>query len=214
MILWEDPRAFCSLNATQESFKAVSQNFKNLSENIQSQITNLRQSIKSRGDSHYDGQLSRLSKDLQESLHFAAFAINSVSANHHFNVPQSVSSIFTGRDILLQDLRWIFSPRQGIGRELFQRRFIIHGPGGSGKMQFCCKFAQDNIDSFWGAFWIDASTPPRVKLTLGAIAETAGLEKNENSALHWLSNLEQRWLLIIDNADGENVPLKIFPERE
>jgi len=62
-------------------------------------------------------------------------------------------------------------------------------------------------------FWIDASTADRAKQTLCAIAETAGLEKNPKAALHWLSNLEQSWLLIIDNADDEDVPLEqYFPK--
>ncbi|KAF4448457.1 tetratricopeptide repeat domain-containing [Fusarium albosuccineum] len=92
-------------------------------------------------------------------------------------------------------------------------RIPSHGLGGSGKTQFCCKFAEDNRESFWGVFWIDASTSERVKHTLGAIAKTAGLEQNEKSALHWLSNLEQNWLLIIDNADDDNIPLeKYFPK--
>ena len=33
------------------------------------------------------------------------------------------------------------------------------------------------------------------------------------AALHWLSNLEHRWLLIIDNADDENIALpNYFPK--
>lgn len=64
--------------------------------------------------------------------------------NIHFHIPQAVSSIFTGRE----DISWT------VGHSLFaenidqsprqQRRFIIHGIGGSGKSQFCSKFAQDH----------------------------------------------------------------------
>lgn len=64
--------------------------------------------------------------------------------NKHFYIPQVVSSIFTGREdasrivenaLLTSDAT--VSPRQ-------QRRYIIYGIGGSGKTQFCCKFAQDH----------------------------------------------------------------------
>ena len=64
--------------------------------------------------------------------------------NRHFHIPQAVSSIFTGREdisrtvghsLFAEDIDQ--SPRQ-------QRRFIIHGIGGSGKSQFCSKFAQDH----------------------------------------------------------------------
>jgi len=64
--------------------------------------------------------------------------------------------------------------------------------------------------SFWGVFWIDASTPERATQTLSAIAEVAGLDKNAKAALHWLSNLEHRWLLMIDNADDDDIQLEDF----
>ena len=40
----------------------------------------------------------------------------------------------------------------------------------------------------------------------------AGVEANENAALHWLSNLSESWLLIIDNADDPYLKLdEYFP---
>ncbi|KAK2594963.1 hypothetical protein QQS21_007321 [Conoideocrella luteorostrata] len=195
------------------SFGTLSQDFESLGENIQSQITDIQQSIKFKANSNYDEAALAALKDLQESVNFAALTMKSVSANHHFDVPQSVSSIFTGRTAFLQELRETFIPRNSRQGRQSQRRFVIHGLGGSGKTQFSSKFAQDNRDSFWGVFWIDASTPEQVKRTIGSIAERAGLEKHENSVLHWLSNLEHSWLLIIDNADDENIPLeRYFPK--
>lgn len=62
-------------------------------------------------------------------------------------------------------------------------------------------------------FWIDASTPDQLKQTLGTIAGIAGREKTENAALDWLSTLNTRWLLIIDNADDPDIPLeRYFPK--
>lgn len=63
--------------------------------------------------------------------------------NRHFDIPQGVSSIFTGREDVSQRVEDsffasnVYSSRQ-------QRRYIVHGIGGSGKTQFCCKFAQDH----------------------------------------------------------------------
>lgn len=66
---------------------------------------------------------------------------------------------------------------------------------------------------FWGVFWVDASTPDRIEQTLGDIAALAGRERNTTAALHWLANLEKRWLLIIDNADDASISLeKLFPK--
>jgi hypothetical protein len=63
--------------------------------------------------------------------------------NRHFHIPQVVSSIFTGREDvskMVEDALFatdIYSSRE-------QRRYIVYGIGGSGKTQFCSKFAQDH----------------------------------------------------------------------
>ena len=66
--------------------------------------------------------------------------------NEFFDIPQSVSSIYTGRDSLLHELGDILIQPPGGLPQQQQRRFVIHGLGGSGKTQFCCKFAEDNRD--------------------------------------------------------------------
>ena len=66
--------------------------------------------------------------------------------NRHFDIPQAVSSIFTGRgDVSLTVEESLFG---GNTTPSFaqQRRFVIYGIGGSGKSQFCSKFAQDHRD--------------------------------------------------------------------
>jgi hypothetical protein len=63
--------------------------------------------------------------------------------NRHFYIPQVVSSIFTGREDvsrMVEDA--LFASDADSSRQ--QRRYIIHGIGGSGKTQFCSKFAQDH----------------------------------------------------------------------
>lgn len=128
------------------SFRDMTGDIHKLGESLQSQIDGLRQSIESADSSHYDAPALAALEELRESVAAAALAVKSVSSNHHFDIPQSVSSIFTGREPLLRELREIFVPRPGAIRDQRQQRFIIHGLGGSGKTQFCCKFAQDNRD--------------------------------------------------------------------
>jgi signal recognition particle GTPase len=128
------------------SFTDISNEFQDLGQSLEYQITNLRHTTKSTDSSHYDQAAVSALEELRESVTSAALAIQSASTNHHFDIPQSVSSIFTGREILLQELQRLFVPRPGMMRDEMQRRFIIHGVGGSGKTQFCCKFAQDNRD--------------------------------------------------------------------
>ncbi|KAK3182171.1 hypothetical protein K4F52_006540 [Lecanicillium sp. MT-2017a] len=202
-----------SQHQNTQSFETLTQEFKSLNENIQTQIIDLHKSIKSSASSNYDEAALEALQRLQETVNFAARTVKSESANHYFDVPQSVSSIFTGRESLLRDLKEVVFRRTGTRHDQYQRRFIIIGLGGSGKTQFCCKFAQDNREKFWGIFWIDASSPERAKQTFGDIGDMVGVENSHNSVLHWLSNLEHNWLLIIDNADDENIPLEqYFPK--
>jgi nucleoside-triphosphatase THEP1 len=37
-------------------------------------------------------------------------------------------------------------PERGRAPDAIQKRFVICGIAGSGKTQFCCKFAEDNRD--------------------------------------------------------------------
>jgi hypothetical protein len=106
---------------------------------ISTDITELRASLKT--------QISALqtSSDLTHSntLTLAVKVLPDASPNEHF-FAQSVSSIFTGRKAELEKLKqWMLAPidpdRVGI-----QTRFVVYGLGGSGKTQFCSKFAQDN----------------------------------------------------------------------
>lgn len=66
--------------------------------------------------------------------------------NKYFNIPHTVSNIYTGRDDFTRGLRdkILVSPvDDGAHR---QKRFVLYGLGGSGKTQFCLKFVQDNRD--------------------------------------------------------------------
>ena len=70
-------------------------------------------------------------------------------------------------------------------------------------------------DSFWGVFWIDASSNQHAKQSFSYIARIGRVEPNERAAKNWLSSLGQEmpWLLIIDNADETSFPIEeCFPD--
>jgi len=115
----------------------------------------------------------------------------------------------------LKDLKDTFATRALPDQGQSQRRFVIFGLGGSGKTLFCCKFAQDNRQRFWGIFWIDASSDENAKHTFARIAEIGGVEPNERAAKSWLSSLEYFWLLVTDSADDPSLALdEYFPSGE
>ena len=72
-------------------------------------------------------------------------------------------------------------------------------------------------DSFWGVFWIDASSSEHAKQSFSYIARIGRVEANERAAKNWLSTLgqEKPWLLIIDNADETSFPVEeCFPDSD
>lgn len=68
--------------------------------------------------------------------------------NKHYEIPHNISSVFTGREDIGQQLNESFlaSRMQDVPR--IQRRFILYGLGGSGKTQVSLKFAQDHREKY------------------------------------------------------------------
>jgi len=56
-------------------------------------------------------------------------------------IPQPVNNLFVGREPDLVNLQQaVLGYREDRGT----KRVVVYGLNGSGKTQFCCKFAQDN----------------------------------------------------------------------
>ncbi|CAG8083748.1 unnamed protein product [Penicillium salamii] len=146
------------------------------------------------------------------------------SQNQHFLVSLAVSDNYTGRERLAQGLK-----EKLLAPNIRQKRFVLYGLGGSGKTQFCLKFASDNRDkydllphpkqiawshyvenahtfifSFWGVFWVDASSPKAAEQAFAGLARIGKVEEKLESGLYWLSTQDMPWLLVIDNADDAN----------
>lgn len=84
---------------------------------------------------------------------------------------------------------------------------VICGLGGSGKTQFARKFAQDLRSSYWGVFWIDASSEESIDGAFSSLALEVGKGGTALSGVHWLSRCTSPWLLIVDNADDPKIDL-------
>ncbi|KAH0541632.1 hypothetical protein FGG08_003922 [Glutinoglossum americanum] len=57
-------------------------------------------------------------------------------------------------------------------------------------------------ENFWGIFWIDASNNETADRGFLHIARVCGLEEDSKVVKRWLSNIQDQWLLVIDNADN------------
>ncbi|KAH7348666.1 hypothetical protein BKA65DRAFT_584483 [Rhexocercosporidium sp. MPI-PUGE-AT-0058] len=135
--------------------------------------------------------------------------------NRTFTVPKPVGSFYTGRTAYLQELTSTLEHTTSPHQHTIQKRFVVEGLGGSGKTQFCCRFAELNREKFWGVFSINGASRETANQSFKTIAEIAGVALNERAAKSWLSSLseDQSWLLIIDNVDDPDLEIdEFFPE--
>ncbi|KAJ6095744.1 hypothetical protein N7486_006490 [Penicillium sp. IBT 16267x] len=128
-----------------------------------------------------------------------------VAFNEHFHPPGIVSMDFIGHEDIMKTLQNAFNPEEQSLSPKQQKRFVIHGIGGTGKTQISAKYAQENRQNYWAIFTIDASSPETAKQSFCKIGRMGGLEATEDSGKHFLSQSQKTWLLIIDNADKEDI---------
>jgi hypothetical protein len=70
-------------------------------------------------------------------------------------------------------------------------------------------------DSFWGVFWINASSKEHSEQSFSTISTIGKVAPNQAAVKSWFSSLgpKQPWLLIIDNADDKSFPVQeCFPD--
>ena len=77
-----------------------------------------------------------------ESIKASLRRPNDEKRKTHFDTPQPVQSSYVGREEESKRLATSFFSKTK-GERKMQKRVVVYGVGGSGKTQFCCKFAQD-----------------------------------------------------------------------
>ncbi len=127
----------------------LSRKIQHLGDELQAKIGSLQADLESSTGSNvcvhlrFSG-MSRLIGKLDNAVRSAQHVVTLASINKHFYTPQAVSSIFTGRVADLDTLRRCLQAPAAANQTNAQKRFVVYGLPGSGKTQFCCKFASDN----------------------------------------------------------------------
>lgn len=88
--------------------------------------------------------INEVSGKLDIAVRSAQNVLPLASLNEHFYTPQTVSSIYTGRVSDLDTLKRSVEASTSTNQIHPQKRFVVFGLPGSGKTQFCCKFASEN----------------------------------------------------------------------
>lgn len=63
------------------------------------------------------------------------------------------------------------------------------------------------MSSYWGIFWIDASSKETAAQGFINIARACGIKEDVEVSRRWLADAQEPWLLIIDNADDPSMDL-------
>ncbi|KAF8600373.1 FabD/lysophospholipase-like protein [Ceratobasidium sp. AG-I] len=116
------------------------------------------------------------------------------------------SQTFTGREDILERMRGYFFDESTTGRRLF----VLCGLGGAGKTQLALKFVDMHKNLFWDVFYIDATSHQTASAGLTALAKAANGGTTQEEALAWLESKQERWLLVLNNADDPKLNLQQF----
>ncbi|MCJ1354516.1 MAG: hypothetical protein MMC33_004505 [Icmadophila ericetorum] len=121
--------------------------------------------------------------------------------NEWFMIPRCSSTYFTGRRLHAQVVREKLGVVSHVDEANRHKICVIYGLGGSGKSQFCLRYAEDNRSRYWGVFWVDASSEENAENDFASIGQQMGKGATFTSGMHGLSQCTKPWLLVIDNAD-------------
>ena len=64
--------------------------------------------------------------------------------------------------------------------------------------------------SYWGMFWIDASTKENAESSFASLGQQVGKGATFVAGIHWLSRCSKPWLLVIDNADDPDIDVSQY----
>ncbi|KXJ95955.1 hypothetical protein Micbo1qcDRAFT_231099 [Microdochium bolleyi] len=112
------------------------------------------------------------------------------------------TSHFIGRDDVIQKLA-----AKLVTDQTTRSSALIWAPGGTGKTSTASKFLDEYESEFDEIFWVNATNEDTINVGYALIAEREELAASGNSAtrqvLDWLASLSSRWLLVLDNAQGD-----------
>ncbi|KAF7560068.1 hypothetical protein G7046_g4085 [Stylonectria norvegica] len=131
-----------------------------------------------------------------------------------FVMPYAKNEFFTGRSTNLEDLDSWFGEQDT--RDYFHKRAAIHGLGGMGKTQVVIQWTYQIRERFpnMSIFWVHASTADRFTDSFSTIAQKCHIPNCDASdpkllekVKTWLTRdgQQQRWLMVVDNADDIGV---------
>ncbi|QRV95646.1 kinesin light chain [Ceratobasidium sp. AG-Ba] len=115
------------------------------------------------------------------------------------------SPVFTGRQDTID--RIIACISKGDAQRCI---FVLYGLGGSGKTQLALKTVQQTKGIWSDVVFVDATTNETAIAALAGFSKEKNVGDSHESALRWLGNRREKWLMIIDNADDPDVDIRQY----
>jgi hypothetical protein len=121
------------------------------------------------------------------------------------NLPFASNPFFTGRDKMLDDLHAALCKKTAAAITQPQ---AVHGLGGVGKTQLAIEYARKHCANYDAMLWVRADSLSELHASLANLVDVLKLpevlareqEVKVQAVIGWLCS-NQRWLLILDNAD-------------
>ncbi|KAI0859127.1 hypothetical protein F4860DRAFT_483967 [Xylaria cubensis] len=125
-------------------------------------------------------------------------------------IPHSRNDRFFGRQEILQKISKKLNALSTQQRK--QQRFVLCGPGGSGKTQIALEYTYQHLEDYKVVIWILADSLEKMNQGFGDAAGTLGMPRGTQGAnevrafvLHRLSAANEPYLLCFDNVDDISI---------
>ncbi|QRV81272.1 kinesin light chain [Ceratobasidium sp. AG-Ba] len=115
------------------------------------------------------------------------------------------SPVFTGRQDAIDQIIACISKG-----DVQRCVFVLYGLGGSGKTQLALMTVQQTRRTWSDVVFVDATTHESAISALAGFAKEKNVGESHESALKWLGSQQERWLMVIDNADDPNVDIRPY----
>ncbi|KAG8693623.1 hypothetical protein FRC09_010389 [Ceratobasidium sp. 395] len=140
------------------------------------------------------------------TMHLRGSIPEASSTTHTTKLCPPPSSLFVGRDDLLNQIERCLGDAQG------QRVCVLHGLGGVGKTQLALKYVETHANDYNHIFYVDCTSNHIIDVDLKRIALAKNVGDCASDALTWLARLQERWLIVYNNADNASTNLRgYFP---
>ena len=179
-----------------ENLKTESTSTINRVESLADEVTSATEGV-----SNIRNIISEMKEDIAA---FKNYMSRSKPVGKIFFYPPNRSEYFVARENEINRIKIIFVDKSNEHHTL-----VISGLGGCGKTILATEFSWRSQEFYQGGvFWMSAESESSLEdsvTTLAIDVDTIGKDFRETfkKTLKWFSNLNERWLLVVDNADEE-----------